>query len=85
MCQAIKADKLPIKVPVNTINTLNELLKDTGFYIKLCQKNNYCFSTEVEKLAKQIKKTTFNEKFLCLGKDEQIKIMKLNRLLFEEI
>lgn len=85
LCQAINADNLPIKVPVNTINTLNELLKDTGFYIKLCQKNNYCFSTEVKKLAKQIKKTAFNEKFLCLDKDEQIKIVKLNRLLLQEI
>ncbi len=85
LCQTINDDKLYDKEPVNTIDKVNELLKDANFYFKVCQKKNCYFSTEVKKQLKIISNTAFKKSFLCLSKDDQIKIKRLNRFLLEEI
>lgn len=85
LSQAIKADDygIPLKSPDNTLQQLNELLRTPNFYDSWKEKKKNVFITE--EMQRLIHETSgYRDKpFEELTRLQQLKIIRLNRLLIE--
>lgn len=86
LCDVIKADISPsLKAPDNTLEWLNELLKEPNLYEELFKKKQKAeFSQEIDTLI-ELTKHFRNKRFSELDNDSRKDIIKLNRLLLEYI